>query len=150
PAAQTTQTEFAPVKDEIAYATLHLTDWMEPETRTIPVALRPARARESARPLDTVGIIGHWAQPFYTLLAPLAGAIAAGHCVVPTPSMRAPKSAKPLGTILPEYLNPRSIVTVTGGEDALDKLASQPLDHLLYSGSADIGRRIYQLAAAQL
>ena len=149
-AAQTDQTEFAPVKDEIAYAMLHLTDWMEPEPRAIPVALRPARARVRARPLGTVGIIGHWAQPFYTLLAPLVGAIAAGNCVILKPSMRAPKTAKLLDTILPEYLNPRSIVTVTGGEAALEELASQPLDHLFYSGSTDIGRRIYQLAAAQL
>src|SRR5690625_6049447 len=63
-AAQTDQTEFAPVKDEIAYAILHLTEWMEPESRSIPIALRPARARVRARPLGTVGIIGHWVQPF--------------------------------------------------------------------------------------
>src|SRR5699024_12809672 len=64
--------------------------------------------------------------------------------------MRAPKTAKLLGTILPEYLNPRSIVTVTGGENALDELASQQLDHLFYSGSVAVGRRVYQRAAGQL
>src|SRR5699024_1481046 len=137
-AAQTDQTEFAPVKDEIAYAILHLTDWMEPESRSIPIALRPARARVRARPLGTVGIIGHCALPFYTLLAPLVDAIAAGICVLLKPSMRAPKTCELLGTILPEYLTPRSIVTVTGGADALEELASQPLDHLFYSGSTDI------------
>src|SRR5699024_2895949 len=133
-----------------AYAILHLTDWMEPESRSFPIALRPARARDRARQLGSVVIFGHWAQPFYTLLAPLGVAIAAGYCVVLKPSMRVTNSAKVLGTILPEYLNPRSIVTVTGCEDALEELASQPLDHLFYSGSTDIGRRIYQLAAAQL
>src|SRR5699024_8304464 len=122
----------------------------EPEARSIPIALRPARARVRARPLGTVGIIGHWAQPFYTLLAPLVGAIAAGNCVVLKPSMRPPKTAKLLGTILPEYLNPRSIVTVTGGEDALEQLPSQPFDLLFYSGSTEIGPRICHLADAQL
>src|SRR5699024_12823867 len=87
---------------------------------------------------------------FYTRLAPLVGVISASNCVVLKPPMREPKTAKLLATILPEYLNPRSILTVTGGEDALEELASQPLDHLFYSGSTDIGRRIYQLAAAQL
>src|SRR5699024_11578539 len=101
-----------------------------------------ACARFIDRPCGTVGIITHCAHPFYTLLAQLVGAIAAGNCVVLKPSMRAPKTAKLLGTILPEYLNPRSIVTVTGGEDALEELASQPLDYLFYSGSTYIGRRI--------
>src|SRR5699024_3189370 len=141
--AQTDQTEFAPVKDEITYAILHLTDWMEPESRSIPIALRPAPARVRARPLATGGIICQWAQTCYTLLAPPVDGIAQGNCVVLKPSMRAQKTANLLGTILPEYLNPRSIVTVTGGEDALEELASQPLDHLFYSGSTDIGRRIY-------
>lgn len=149
-AAQTDQTEFAPVKDEIAHARLHLTDWMEPQSRSIPVGLRPGRAMVKARPLGTVGIIGHWTHPFYTLLAPLVGAVAAGNCVVLKPSMRAPKTAKLLGTILPEYLNPRSIVTVTGAEEVLDELAAQPLDHLFYSGSEAFGRRVYQVAAQHL
>lgn len=149
-AAQTDQTEFAPVKDEISYAMLHLTDWMEPESRSLPVALRPGRAMVKPRPLGTVGIIGHWTHPFHTLLTPLVGAVAAGNCVVLKPSMRAPKTAKLLGTILPEYLNPRSIMTVTGGEGALDELAAQPLDHLFYSGSKTLGRRVYELAAQQL
>src|SRR5699024_8688363 len=37
-----------------------------------------------------------------------------------------------------------------GGEGALDELASQPLDHLFYTGSETVGRRVYQLAAQQL
>ncbi|GAA2041370.1 aldehyde dehydrogenase family protein [Yaniella flava] len=149
-AAQTDQTEFVPVKDEISYAMLHLTDWMEPDRRSIPYALRPGKAMVKARPLGTVGIVGHWTHPFYTLLAPLVGAVAAGNCVVLKPSMRSPKTAQLLGTILPEYLNPRSIVTVTGGVGALEELASQELDHLFYTGSESTGRRVYQLAAQQL
>ena len=149
-AAQTDQTEFVPVKDEISYAMLHLTDWMEPDNRSLPYALRPGNAMVKARPLGTVGIVGNWTHPFYTLLAPLVGAVAAGNCVVLKPSMRSPKTAQLLGTILPEYLNPRSIVTVTGGAGALEELASQELDHLFYTGSESAGRRVYQLAAQQL
>lgn len=149
-AAQTEQTEFTPVKDEIAYAMLHLTDWMAPEPRSLPIALRPGRAMVKPRPLGTVGIIGHWTHPFYTLLAPLVGAVAAGNCAVLKPSGRAPKTAKLLGSILPEYLNPRSIVTVTGPEAVLEEVVSEPLDHLFYSGSEALGRKVYQRAAQQL
>ena len=149
-AAQTNQTEFGPVKDEISYAMLHLTDWMEPQSRSIPYSLRPGKAMVKPRPLGVVGIIGHWTHPFYTLLAPLVGAVAAGNCMVLKPSMHAPKTAKLLGTILPEYLNPRSIVTVTGGEDALDELTTQRLDHLFFTGSESLGRRVYTKAAEQL
>lgn len=149
-AAQTNQTEFGPVKDEIAYAMLHLTDWMEPQPRSIPYGLRPGKAMVKPRPLGVVGIVGNWTHPFYTLLAPLVGAVAAGNCMVLKPSMHTPRIAKLLGSILPEYLNSRSIVTISGGQDALEELASQPLDHLFFTGSEDLGRRVYGLAAQQL
>lgn len=149
-AAQTNLTEFTPVKDEIAYAMLHLTDWMEPQPRSIPYGLRPGRAMVKPRPLGVVGIVGDWTHPFYSLLAPLVGAVAAGNCTVLKPSMHTPRTAKLLGSVLPEYLNTRSIVTVTGGQDALEELASQPLDHLFFTGSERLGRHIYQLAAGHL
>lgn len=149
-AEQTSQSEFVPVKDEISYAMLHLTDWMEPQPRPIPYGLRPGKAMVKPRPLGVIGIVGNWTHPFYTLMAPLVGAVAAGNCVVLKPSMHTPRTAKLLGSILPEYLNPRSIITVTGAEDALDDLVAQPLDHLFFTGSESLGRRVYQHAAQQL
>ena len=148
--AQTNQCEFIPVQDEISYALLHLTDWMEPQPRSIPYGLRPGKAMVKPRLLGVVGIVGNWTYPFYSLLAPLVGAVAAGNCMVLKPSMHAPRTAKLLGSILPEYLNPRSIVTVTGAEAALEELVDQPLDHLFFTGSESLGRRVYQRAAQQL
>src|SRR5699024_145385 len=124
-ADQTQQTEFGPVQDEIAYAMLHLTDWMEPQRRSITYGLRPGKAMVKPRTLGVVGIAGDWTLPFSSLMAPLVGAVAAGNCMVLKPSMHTPRTAKLLGTVLPEYLNPRTIVTVTGGEEALDELAAQ-------------------------
>jgi len=149
-ADQTNQTEFQPVKDEIAYAMLHLTDWMEAQPRPIPYGLRPGKAMVKPRPLGVVGIAGNWTHPFYTLLAPLVGAVAAGNCTVLKPSMHTPRTAKLLGTILPEYLNPRSVVTIAGGQEALEELATQRLDHLFFTGSERLGRHIYTKAAAHL
>ena len=149
-ADQTQQTEFGPVQDEIAYAMLHLTDWMEPQRRSIPYGLRPGKAMVKPRPLGVVGIAGNWTHPFYTLMAPLVGAVAAGNCMVLKPSMHTPRTAKLLGTVLPEYLNPRTIVTVTGGEEALEELAAQRLDHLFFTGSERLGRQVYTTAAQHL
>ena len=148
--AQTNQTEFTPVKDEIAHAMLHLTDWMEPQSRSIPYALRPGKAMVKPRPLGIIGIVGNWTHPFYTLMAPLVGAVAAGNCLVLKPSMHTPRTAELLGKVLPEYLNPRSIITLTGGEEALDELVTQPLDHLFFTGSEGLGRRVYTTAAQHL
>lgn len=149
-AAQTQQTEFVPVQAEIAHAMLHLTDWMESQPRAIPYGLRPGKAMVKPRPMGVVGIVGNWTHPFYTLLAPLVGAVAAGNCLVLKPSMHTPRTAKLLGKVLPEYLNPRSIITVTGGEEALFELAAQRLDHLFFTGSQRLGRRLYLKAAEHL
>src|SRR5690625_7145500 len=102
------------------------------------------------RPLGALGIACNWTHPFYTLMAPLVGAVAAGNCMVLKPSMHTPRTAKLLGTVLPEYLNPRTIVTVTGGEEALEELASQRLDHLFFTGSERLGRQVYTTAAQHL
>src|SRR5690625_5840045 len=116
---------------------------MEPERRARPYGLRPGNAMVKPRPLGVVGIVGHWTHPFYTLLAPLVGAVAAGNCMVLKPSMHTPRTAKLLGSILPEYLNPRSIITLKGGEEALEALSAQALDLLFFTGSDTLGRRIY-------
>ena len=118
-------------------------------TRSIPYGSASRKPWSNPAP-GCGGIVGNWTYPFYSLLAPLVGAVAAGNCMVLKPSMHAPRTAKLLGSILPEYLNPRSIVTVTGAEAALEELVDQPLDHLFFTGSESLGRRVYQRAAQQL
>ena len=56
-------------------------------------------------PYGVVLIMGAWNYPLQLTLLPVAGAIAAGNCVVIKPSEVAPASAKFIAETIPKYLD---------------------------------------------
>lgn len=56
-------------------------------------------------PYGVVLIIGPWNYPLQLALLPLAGAIAAGNCVIVKPSEVSPASAKFIADTIPKYLD---------------------------------------------
>lgn len=56
-------------------------------------------------PYGVVLVIGAWNYPLQLTLLPVAGAIAAGNCVVIKPSEVAPASAKFIADYIPQYLD---------------------------------------------
>lgn len=60
-------------------------------------------------PYGVVLVIGAWNYPLQLTLAPVAGAIAAGNCVIIKPSEVAPASAKFMAETIPKYLDNVSV-----------------------------------------
>lgn len=60
-------------------------------------------------PYGVVLVIGPWNYPIQLTLLPLAGAIAAGNCVIMKPSEVAPASAKFIAETIPKYIDNVSI-----------------------------------------
>lgn len=56
-------------------------------------------------PYGVVLVIGPWNYPIQLTLLPLAGAIAAGNCVIMKPSEVAPASAKFIAETIPKYID---------------------------------------------
>lgn len=56
-------------------------------------------------PFGVVLVLGAWNYPLQLTLLPVAGAIAAGNCVVIKPSEVAPASAKFIADYIPKYLD---------------------------------------------
>lgn len=61
-------------------------------------------------PYGVVLVIGAWNYPLQLTLAPVAGAIAAGNCVIIKPSEVSTASAKFIAETIPKYLDNVSIV----------------------------------------
>lgn len=101
-------------------------------------------------PLGVVLVIGTWNYPVQVLLSPLVGAIAAGNTVILKPSELAPLTASTIQSLLPKYLDPDSYFILTGGPDVCQEILRHKLDFIFYTGSASIGRKIHQAAAAHL
>lgn len=56
-------------------------------------------------PFGIVLVLGAWNYPLQLTLLPVAGAIAAGNCVIIKPSEVAPASAKFIADFIPKYLD---------------------------------------------
>lgn len=84
------------------------------------------------------------------VIAPLAGAIAAGNTVVIKPSENAPNVAVVLQEIIEGYLDPTCYTTVQGAIPETTALLEQKWDKIFYTGSASVGIIIAKKAAETL
>jgi aldehyde dehydrogenase (NAD+) len=76
------RTEIDFVIREIDHTLEHLDGWLRPEQVPVPAFLGEASAWTRYDPLGVVLVIAPWNYPAQLLLAPVAGALAAGNAVV--------------------------------------------------------------------
>ncbi|MFC4603854.1 aldehyde dehydrogenase family protein [Rhodococcus kronopolitis] len=136
----------------LKHARDNLDAWMAPDERPVfaPYDQLGARAQVLHQPKGTVGIIGTWNAPVYTLMSPLAGVLAAGNRAVLKPSEVVPRTADVLADAVATLLDPAEVAIVTGGPDVADALTSLPFDHLVFTGSSAVGKLVMANAAQNL
>ena len=138
------------VLGEIDHLLRHLRTWSRPRRVGAGWRLWPARAEVRPTPLGVVGVIAPWNYPVNLALVPLATAIAAGNHVLLKPSEHAPRTAAFLRRLLAEVFPAERVAVVEGGAEVAAALAALPLDHLLFTGSTAVGRKVMAAAAANL
>ncbi|KAB2790688.1 coniferyl aldehyde dehydrogenase [Brucella anthropi] len=135
---------------EIDDALHNLKRWMKPKRCKAGWKMWPAKAEIRYVPLGVVGIIAPWNYPVNLALAPLVAAIAAGNHVFLKPSEHTPRTAEFLQSMLADVF-PEDRVTVALGDASLSaQFASLPFDHLFFTGSTAVGRKIMAAAAPNL
>lgn len=134
----------------IRHARRHLGHWMRPRRVGTVLPFLPGRAKVDMVPLGVVGIISPWNYPIQLALVPLTAAIAAGNRVLLKPSELTPRAATLLERLLAEVFDPREVAVVTGGVDMAQAVCHLPLDHLLFTGSASVGRQVMRAASDAL
>jgi aldehyde dehydrogenase (NAD+) len=137
---------------EINNAIKNLKKWMKPSRVKTNLLNFPSKSYILAEPLGVVLIIGPWNYPLQLLLAPLVGAIAAGNCAVLKPSEMAPATAAILEKIIKSAFEPQYITLIQGeGSVIIPAMMDHfRFDHVFYTGSTQVGRIIYQMAASKL
>ena len=138
------------VLGEIDHLLKHLRGWMRPKRVGVGIKFWPARAELRAEPVGVVGVIAPWNYPVNLALVPLATAIAAGNHVLLKPSEQTPRSAEFLRELLAEVFPPSRVAVVLGGPDVASAFAGLPFDHLVFTGSTAIGRKVMAAAAPHL
>ena len=135
---------------EAADAAKNVGKWTKRRHRLLEFSQLPGRGWIEYEPYGTVLIIGAWNFPFALTLGPAVGALAAGNAVVLKPSEVAPASSALMAELVPRYLDPDAVAVVEGDGAVSQELIAQGFDRLCFTGGTEIGRKVYEAAAAHL
>lgn len=147
---ETTIAEVAIIHGGIKHALKHTQKWMR--TRKAPTAMqfKPGSNKIIPQPLGIIGIISPWNYPLQLAIMPLIGALGAGNRVMIKPSEYTPKFSDLLKSVLGEVFSEDEVYVAVGGVEVAQEFSSLPFDHLLFTGSTNVGRIVAGAASKNL
>jgi aldehyde dehydrogenase (NAD+) len=144
-------TEIAPALLDLDHARSHLAGWMQPSHVGGHWLLAGTRSEVRYEPRGLVLIMAPWNYPFGLLVTPLIAAVAAGNCAILRPSEKVPHTAAVLQRIVRHAFDEREVACVTEpGIAVAQALLAMPFNHVFFTGSTSMGRRVMTAAAAHL
>lgn len=152
PAVLTRFTDVLPAVRALQHARKHVRRWMRPQRSVpeLPLLLSGVRTQIRYQPLGVVGLISPWNFPVNLTFCPLAGVLAAGnHCLI-KPSEFTPATSALMARLIGEAFDAREVSVVTGDAQVAEQFSHLPFDHLLFTGSTAVGRRVMASAAEHL
>ena len=143
--------EVDPVTARANFAIAHLEEWMQPVPRAVDPAYQGVmRAFLKSQPKGVVGNIAPWNFPFEIGIGPMVDIIAAGNRFMLKPSDLTPACSALMQTMIGEYFAEDLAYAATGGLELARAFSALPFDHLLYTGSSNVGKQIMAAAAQNL
>lgn len=138
------------VLHEIDLVRSRLRRWMRPQGKAVDWTFLPASAEIRYQPLGVIGIIAPWNYPVNLALIPLVSAIGAGNHVMLKPSEFTPRTSQAMAELLAEVFPADRVATVQGDAAVAAEFAGLAFDHLLFTGSTPVGRKVMAAAAPNL
>ena len=111
---------------------------------------RPASNTVLPQPLGVVGVIVPWNYPVFLAFGPLISALAAGNRALVKMSEYTPRTGALLQELAARYLGDEVVAVLNGGPSVAEAFSALAFDHLLFTGSTEIGKRVMRAASANL
>ncbi|KVT92413.1 aldehyde dehydrogenase [Burkholderia ubonensis] len=137
-------------KEEIDEALTHGKRWMKPIRKPMNKWLRPARAKVIPQPLGVVGIVVPWNYPVLLAAGPLICALAAGNRAIVKMSELTPRTSALFEQLIAKAFARDHVAVVNGDAEIGAAFSALPFDHLLFTGSTQVGRHVMRAAAENL
>ena len=147
---ETRLTEFLVVRLALTHARKHLKSWMKIRKVHTHLLFKPGKSSILPQPLGVVGIIAPWNFPLQLILCPLVTALAAGNRAILKPSELTPRFAEALNDAITGHFAADEVAVVRGEADIAQAMTNLPFDHIVFTGSTAVGRKVAQAAAANL
>ncbi|RPF72608.1 coniferyl aldehyde dehydrogenase [Aurantiacibacter spongiae] len=134
------------------YCLKNLDTWAQASSRAprFPLRLLGAKAELRFEPKGVVGIISPWNFPVNLTLSPLMQVFAAGNRAILKPSEFTERTSALMQRLVSEAFDPAELTVVTGGPDVAEAFTKLAFDHLVYTGSSAVGRKVMAAAAQNL
>jgi coniferyl-aldehyde dehydrogenase len=136
----------------LKHARRNVRRWMRPQRRRPELGLGWLGAKAILRyqPLGSIGIMVPWNFPVAIGLAPLAEALAAGNRAMLKLSEFTPATAALLIELLAARFDETEVSAFVGDAEVGAAFAAMPFDHLVFTGSPRVAKRVMHAAADNL
>lgn len=143
-------TELHPIMEELRHALRHLPRWMAPRPVPTPATLIGTRSEVQFQARGVTLILSPWNYPVNLALVPLISSLTAGNTAIVKPIEKTPATARALRLLLEEVFEPHLVAVVEGDAGVAGALTSLPFDHIFFTESGEVGRRVLAAAAPNL
>ena len=150
PAVESILSEIGVLYSHVKYIQRHLKRWMEPRRVSTPLSMLGTMNYIYYEPKGCVLIISPWNYPFNLAMVPLFYAIAAGCTVTLKPSESSPATSDYLQKMLNELFAENEVKVVLGEAETSAALTKMPYNHIFFTGSPAIGKKVMAAAAENL
>lgn len=135
---------------ELNDAIKHTADWMKPRKVKTPITLFGTSGHVRYEPKGNTLILAPWNYPFQLAIAPLIAAVSAGNTAMLKPSEKTPHTSAVLKKLLAAVFSDDEVALFEGGPEVAEALLALPFDHIFFTGSTRIGRKVMTAAAQHL
>ena len=150
PSSEVDVTEILPIVSELKCVKKNLKRWMRAE-RVLPTPmLFGTSSKIVTEPRGVCLIVSPWNYPFNLTFCPMILALAAGNTVILKPSEMTPSMSAVLVSIITSVFDKKEVAIFEGDSDVAGYLTNLPFDHIFFTGSPSVGKKVMASAAKNL
>ena len=147
---ETYVTELSIIYHEIDLALVKIKKWAKKRKGSVGLTNLPGKSYIIPEPYGTVLIIGAWNYPYQLSLCPAIAAIAAGCTAILKPSEVPSNTSAAMEQLINQNFDSSFFKVIEGSVKETSDLLEVKFDKVFFTGSATVGKIIYQAAAKHL
>ena len=138
------------VKAEASFAIKNINGWMKTKRVSSPLAISFTKSWVKPEPKGNILIISPWNYPIMLCLNPLIAAISSGNTAIIKPSELTPASGELLKKLIEKTFPTDEVAVFLGEKDVAQKLLDLPFNHIMFTGSPQVGKLVMEAASKHL
>ena len=137
------------VMEELKYTVQHLEEWMKYDVHNHPT-IPTASYYVQYEPRGVVLVLNAWNAPFNLAFTPLIALLAAGNTAIVKPNGETPNCSAMIAKVISHAFEEDVVACFEGRSPVAEELQKLPFDHVFFTGSPAVGKKVMKAAAKNL